>query len=72
MKNIILILVIIIGIEFNLSWNGFENIPNKVIATNQNSQKVILQETRERVDGIWYWNLYENGKLLTFLNFWTI
>lgn len=65
----ILILAIIVGIEWNLQWFNNENQPNWVKAIDENGQEVALQETRERVDGVWYWNAWSENESF-FLNFW--
>lgn len=73
MKKLILFLLIIIAIEFNLqfNWVNYENEPNWVKAWDEHGREVELISEQERVDGVWYWNIYDSeGNLITFLNFW--
>lgn len=69
-KKILLILFLITAIEFNLQWTGYEHKPNWVKAWNGN-QEVEIQDSWEKVGNVYYWSVYRNGELLTFLNFWT-
>ena len=67
MKKLILILLTIVAIEFNLQYYGNEHHPNWVKAWDSNGNEVELQETRERTNNVWYWNIFLNEKLLTFI-----
>lgn len=71
MKNLLLILLFIAIIEWNLGWNGIENIPNQVRAWDTDGQEVQTIDNWQKIDNVYYWNVYFDGKLLTFLNFWT-
>ena len=70
MKRLILILSIIVAIEFSLSFNGLYHEPNQVNAWDKNGSKVELISEWERVDGVYYWNVFdESNNLITYLNF---
>lgn len=69
MKN--LLLIIIVAIEFNLSFIGTEHEPNWVRAYDQRGNEVELVSEQEKKDGITCWSIYDTkGNLITFLNFW--
>ena len=71
MNKILLSILIITAIEFNLSWNGFENMPNQAKAWDEQGNEIQLVSQWEKTDGIYYWNARtaDNG-YNWFLNFW--
>ena len=72
MKGLSLLLLVIVIIEFNLQWTGTEHQPNWIKAWNRYGNEVPSESKWEKVDGVYYWNIYDlQGNLITFLNFWT-
>ena len=57
MKILFLLLIIIVAIEFNLTWLNNENTPNWVRAWDNYGQEVKLIEERVRVDEVWNWRV---------------
>ena len=60
----------ITAVEFNLQWTGTENQPNWFKALDSNGSVVTTTDSWEKRDGVYFWNVYLDGKLLTYLNFW--
>jgi hypothetical protein len=70
LKKIITILLIFTAIEFNLQWNGYEHEPNEVKVTNNNQELEVYDEWHKE-GNVYYWNVYDGGEVVSFLNFWT-
>jgi len=63
-------LIAIAFVTFNLAWNGFENVPLKVVVQDQNRQTIETTDVWSKNGNVYEWNVYRQGKLLTFLKMW--
>ncbi len=62
-KLIFGIFIVIVSIEFNLAYINNENAPNIVRAWDSAGNEVELLETRQKIDGVWFWRVEtENGE----------
>lgn len=72
MKKILLSLIIIVAIEFHLSWAGSHN-PNWVRALDQYGNEVPLIEERIQKDNVWHWSVKSyDGQYNWDFNFWEL